>query len=162
MTGYGRGEVVVDGLRLAAEVRSVNHRFCELSARLPRALAAYEAEARKIIQERTQRGKINLIVSWGGDGEDGREPAGVLKVDDQTADRYIELLQGLKKKYTLSGDVDIKTLAGMPSLFVWTEEGRDPDSLARVIGIQVDVRNASRQAMQIGRASCRERGFRSV
>jgi uncharacterized protein (TIGR00255 family) len=127
MTGYGRGEVVVDGLRLAAEVRSVNHRFCELSARLPRALAAYEAEARKIIQERTQRGKINLVVSWGGDGEDSREPAGVLKVDDQTADRYMELLQGLKRKYNLGGDVDIKTLAGMPSLFVWAEEGRDPE-----------------------------------
>ncbi len=127
MTGYGRGEVVVDGLRLAAEVRSVNHRFCELSARLPRALAAYEAEARKIIQERTQRGKINLVVSWGDDGDDGREPLGSLKLDERTADRYMELLQALKTKYGLSGDVDIKTFAGLPSIFVWAEEGRDPD-----------------------------------
>jgi uncharacterized protein (TIGR00255 family) len=127
MTGYGRGEVVVDGLRLAAEVRSVNHRFCELSARLPRALAAYEAEARKIIQERTQRGKINLVVSWGDDGDDGREPLGSLKLDEKTADRYMELLQALKRKYSLSGDVDIKTFAGLPSIFVWAEEGRDPD-----------------------------------
>ena len=50
---------MVDGLRLAAEVRSVNHRFCELSARLPRTLGTFEHEARKIVQERSVRGKIN-------------------------------------------------------------------------------------------------------
>ena len=64
MTGYGRGEATVDGLRLAAEVRSVNHRFCELSARLPRALAPYEADARKIIQDRTSRGKLTLVAGF--------------------------------------------------------------------------------------------------
>jgi uncharacterized protein (TIGR00255 family) len=127
MTGYGRGEVVVDGLRLGAEVRSVNHRFCELSARLPRALAAYEAEARKIVQERTQRGKISLVVAWGGDGDEGHDPTGSLKLDERTADRYMELLGAMKRKYHLSGDVDIRTLASLPSVFTWTDEGRDSD-----------------------------------
>ena len=61
MTGYGRGEAVAEGLRLTAELRSVNHRFCELSARLPRSLAAYEAEARKIVQEKMTRGKLSLV-----------------------------------------------------------------------------------------------------
>ena len=127
MTGYGRGEVVVDGLRLAAEVRSVNHRFCELSARLPRLLAAYEAEARRIVQERTNRGKISLVVSWGENGEDGREPTGTLTLDERAADRYAELLRGLKTKYGLSGDVDVKTFAALPGLFVWGDEGREPE-----------------------------------
>jgi len=127
MTGYGRGEAVVDGLRLAAEVRSVNHRFTELSARLPRELAAYEAEARKIIQDRTNRGKISLVVNWGTDGEEGREPTGKLTLDERVADRYFELLQSVKKKYKLSGDVDLGTFASLPSVFVWEGEGRDPD-----------------------------------
>jgi len=142
MTGYGRGEVVVNGLRLAAEVRSVNHRFCELSARLPRALAAYEAEARKIIQDRTQRGKINLLVSWGDDGEEGREPLGSLKLDERVADSYMEILASMKRKYNLSGDVDLKTFAALPSIFVWTEAGRDAEfyvSLLRdVVGRATD------------------------
>src|SRR6266487_1650275 len=126
MTGYGRGEVVVGGLRLAAELRSVNHRFCELSARLPRALAAYEAEARKIVQERTNRGKVSLVVTWGGDGDD-REPTGTLTLDERTADRYMELLQAVKRKYGLTGDVDLGTFAALPSIFVWGETGRDPE-----------------------------------
>jgi len=118
---------MVDGLRLAAEVRSVNHRFSEISARLPRALSAYEAEARKIIQERTNRGKISLVVTWGGEGEESREPAGTLSIDERTADRYFELLQTVKRKYKLSGDVDLGTFASLPSVFVWEGEGRDPE-----------------------------------
>ena len=127
MTGYGRGEVVVDGLRLAAEVRSVNHRFCELSARLPRLFASYEAEARRIVLERTNRGKINLVVTWGENGEETREPAGTLTLDERAADRYAELLKRLQTKYRLSGEVDVKTFAALPGLFVWGDEGRDPE-----------------------------------
>jgi uncharacterized protein (TIGR00255 family) len=127
MTGYGRGEVVVDGLRLAAEVRSVNHRFCELSARLPRTLGTFEHEARKIVQERSVRGKINLVVTWGEEGEDGREPTGTLTVDERAADRYMELLQALQKKYGLQGAVDVGTFATLPNLFVWSEMRRDPE-----------------------------------
>ncbi len=142
MTGYGRGEATIDGLRLAAEVRSVNHRFCELSARLPRALAAYEAEARKIIQDRTSRGKITLVVTWGENGDEGKEPLGTLTLDERTADRYIELLQAVKRKYKLSGDVDLNTFASLPSVFVWGGEGKDPEYylglLRQVVGKATD------------------------
>jgi uncharacterized protein (TIGR00255 family) len=142
MTGYGRGEATVDGLRLAAEVRSVNHRFCELSARLPRALAPYEADARKIIQDRTSRGKVTLVVTWGENGDEGKEPLGTLSLDEKTADRYMELLQAVKKKYKLTGDVDLNTFAALPSVFVWAGEGRDPEyyveSLKKVVNQATD------------------------
>lgn len=124
MTGYGRGEVVADGLRLAAEVRSVNHRFCELSARLPRAFSAYEADARKIMQDRLSRGKISLVVTWGSDGEESGEPTGTLTLDDRAADRYMELLRVLQKRLSLPGEVDVKTFATLPNLFSWREEER--------------------------------------
>jgi uncharacterized protein (TIGR00255 family) len=146
MTGYGRGEVVVDGLRLAAEVRSVNHRFCELSARLPRTLGIYEHEARKIVQERSVRGKISLVVTWGeeGGGEDGREPTGTLTLDERAADRYMELLQALQKKYKLSGSVDVDTFAALPNLFVWSEMKRDPEFY---LGILREVVTAATEDM---------------
>jgi len=144
MTGYGRGEVVVDGLRLAAEVRSVNHRFCELSARLPRTLGTFEHEARKIVQERSVRGKINLVVTWGEEGEDGREPTGTLTLDERAADRYMELLQALQKKYGLQGTVDVGTFATLPNLFVWSEMRRDPEFY---LGILREVVTAATEDM---------------
>jgi len=126
MTGYGRGEVVVNGLRLTAEVRSVNHRFCELSARLPRMLSAYEAEARKVLSDSLTRGKISLVVMW-GEGEREAEPVGTLKLDERTAGRYLELLGALKNKYGLKGEMDIQSFASLPNLFVWEEPETDPE-----------------------------------
>jgi uncharacterized protein (TIGR00255 family) len=143
MTGYGRGEVLVDGLRLAAEVRSVNHRFCELSARLPRTLASYEAEARKIVMERTNRGKITLAVTWGENGDD-HEPSGTLSLDERAADRYMELLQALKRKYALTGEVELQTFASLPNLFVWGEVRRDPEFY---LGLLRDVVTAATEDM---------------
>jgi uncharacterized protein (TIGR00255 family) len=121
MTGYGRGEVMMNGLRLTAEVRSVNHRFCELSVRLPRTLSAFEAEARKLLTERLTRGKVSLAVTWGGEGERQAEPTATLNLDANTADRYMELIGQLKSKYGLSGDIDLKSFAGLPNIFVWEE-----------------------------------------
>mgnify|MGYP001619223967 FL=1 len=118
MTGYGRGEAVAEGLRLTAELRSVNHRFCELSARLPRALAAYEAEARKIVQEKMTRGKLSLVVTWGNDGEETEEPGGTLTLDRRTAERYLQLLNEAKGAYQLKGDLDVNAFAALSNIFV--------------------------------------------
>ncbi|MGE5178453.1 MAG: YicC/YloC family endoribonuclease [Bacteroidota bacterium] len=127
MTGYGRGEALTDGLRLAAEVRSVNHRFCEVSARLPRAFAAFEAEARKIVQDQVSRGKLSVVVTWGQDGDDSSEPGGTLTLDERAAERYVELLRSVKSKYGLPGDVDLGTIASLPNVFTWQEPGRSSE-----------------------------------
>ena len=126
MTGYGRGEALTDGLRLAAEVRSVNHRFCEVSARLPRAFAAFEAEARKIVQDQVSRGKLSVVVTWGQEGDDS-EPGGTLTLDERAAERYVELLRSVKSKYSLPGDVDLGTIASLPNVFTWQEPGRSSE-----------------------------------
>ncbi len=126
MTGYGRGEALTDGLRLAAELRSVNHRFCEVSARLPRAFATFEAEARKIVQDQVSRGKLTLVVSWEDGGESG-EPGSTLSLDERAAARYVELLRGAQAKLGLPGEVDLRTLATLPNVFTWEEPGRAPD-----------------------------------
>ena len=66
MTGYGAAEVATDAGRLSAEIRSVNHRYCEISLRLPRSISGLEGPVRQHVTERLSRGKINLTVSWEG------------------------------------------------------------------------------------------------
>jgi uncharacterized protein (TIGR00255 family) len=133
MTGYGRGEAVAEGHRLTAEIRSVNPRFCEHSARLPRALSAYEADARKIVQDRMSRGKLTLVVSWGNDSEDAEEPSGTLTLDRKTADRYMELLREAKGAYGLTGDLDVVSFVGLSNVFDWKETARDPEFYLRLL-----------------------------
>ncbi len=142
MTGYGRGEAVAEGLRLTAELRSVNHRFCELSARLPRALAAYEAEARKIVQEKMTRGKLSLVVTWGNDGEETEEPGGTLTLDRRTAERYLQLLNEAKSAYQLKGDLDVNAFAALSNVFVWQETARDPEFYVKLLRTVVEQATA--------------------
>jgi len=142
MTGYGRGEAVAEGLRLTAELRSVNHRFCELSARLPRALAMYEAEARKIVQEKMTRGKLSLVVTWGNDGEETEDPGGTLTLDRKTAERYLQLLGEAKSAYRLKGELDVNAFAALSNVFVWQETARDPEFYLKLLRTVVEQATA--------------------
>jgi len=115
MTGYGSAEFERDGQRLTAEIRSVNHRYCEVSVRAPRLVSAFEDQIRLLVQERYSRGKFNLSITWSGAGETGE----VLKLNETVADRYVGLLQQLRERYQLDSAISVQTLAALPDLFAW-------------------------------------------
>ena len=115
MTGYGAAELERDGQRLVAEIRSVNHRFCEVSLRAPKLVGPFEDQIRQLIQERFARGKFNLTVTWSGVGETGE----VLHLNEAVADQYVALLGQLRERYHLDSGLDVKTLAALPDLFSW-------------------------------------------
>ncbi len=115
MTGYGSSDLEQNGQRLTAEIRSVNHRFCEVSVRAPKLVQLFEDRIRQLIQERFSRGKFNLTITWSGAGESGE----VLKLNETAADRYVALLTQLKQRYQLTEPIDLRTLAALPDLFEW-------------------------------------------
>lgn len=115
MTGYGAAEIERNGQRLSAEIRTVNHRFCEVSVRAPKAVLLFEDQIRQLIQDRFSRGKFNLTISWSGAGGDGE----VLKLNEVVADRYVALMNQLRERYHIGGELDLRTLATLPDLFAW-------------------------------------------
>ena len=115
MTGYGSADIERDGQRLTAEVRSVNHRFCEVSVRAPKVMGLFEDQIRQLISERFSRGKFNLTITWTGAGETGE----VLRLNEPVADRYVALLEQLRKRYKIDHGLDLKTLATLPDVFEW-------------------------------------------
>jgi uncharacterized protein (TIGR00255 family) len=115
MTGYGRAETREGGRTLAVEIRTVNHRFAEISVRLPKSLAMLENRVRERVQERLSRGKITLSISM--DGDDGE--LGNLRIDESVARRYAEILKELKKKLGLAGELDISTFVTLPDVLTW-------------------------------------------
>ncbi len=124
MTGFGRATVGTDGHTCTAEIRTVNHRYCEISIRLPRAMQPLEPEARRLLQERFPRGSISVTVTV-----DGREDdPGTLAVNAPVARRYIELLRELQREQGLAGEIDVNTVALLPD--VWTYQHVDEDSSA--------------------------------
>ena len=63
MTGYGRAEVAGARTILSVECKSVNHRHLDVALKLPRALGAFEADARRLIQAAVQRGRVDVECS---------------------------------------------------------------------------------------------------
>ena len=112
MTGFGRAEIERDGLSLTSEIRTVNHKFCEVSVRLPRSLSLLENQVRIKVQEALTRGKVNLTINW----KDGREQEGELALDEGVAEQYARALGRLRERFELKDPIDLKTLVGLPDI----------------------------------------------
>ncbi len=125
MTGYGRAEAPFGDLPVAVEVRSVNHRFCEVAARLPRSLSVYESRFRKVIQGRVARGRVDLTVNAGGDRGVKR-----VSVDVNLARQYYDAFVSLKEQLGLAGDVSLDAVISARDVLTCVEPEVDPAGLA--------------------------------
>jgi uncharacterized protein (TIGR00255 family) len=131
MTGYGKAEAMIDGRKYAVEIRSLNHRYLEISLRLPGSLSALETEIKRRIGERFSRGRIEVAirVDTNGNMEEGR-----LELNLPLLRNYFNLLQRLKDEFQLKGDVALENLVGFKDVFVPMEVETDMDLIAQHIG----------------------------
>jgi len=125
MTGFGRVEAQIDGRRVTVEVRSVNHRYLEMTSRLPRVLAPLEAKVQAVVQQQVTRGKVSIAVTMEGEVEG---PAAI-RVDHELAGRYLDLARELREAHNLKGDLDIRTLLALPDVLVREEEALSEDQV---------------------------------
>lgn len=91
MTAYGRGEVEALGQKWVVELRSLNHRFLELSLNLPKRLWALEDQVRKLIKSRINRGRVEMQLTWESLGEKSL----TLRLDQNLVREVRSLLTGL-------------------------------------------------------------------
>ncbi|HUK42166.1 MAG TPA: YicC/YloC family endoribonuclease [Candidatus Acidoferrales bacterium] len=113
MTGYGEAAHLVRGTKITVQIRSLNHRHLDLQLRVPREYLAFEEEIRKTLREKILRGRIDLFINrFPGKGQGHR-----LEVDEALLGQYLQAIKKAKKKYRLSGDVDVSLFARLPDLF---------------------------------------------
>jgi uncharacterized protein (TIGR00255 family) len=125
MTGFGRGEYS-DGKRaVTAEVKSVNHRYCEIFVRLPRRYAFAEERMKAVVKESVRRGKVE--VSFPGDSiaeDDAR-----IQLNMAAAKQYFSNLRALQKHFDVGGDIELGLLAGMPDVMKQMPDTADEDAI---------------------------------
>ena len=109
MTGYGRTMLERDGRQMTIEVKSVNHRFLDLSFRMPRSFGFLEEAARKLISERVSRGHLDLYVSYKNERSDHK----TVEVDETLLAAYTK---ALKQVGEITGLVDRRSLMDMARL----------------------------------------------
>ncbi|MCF8217004.1 MAG: YicC family protein [Chlorobium sp.] len=123
MTGYGSAERVENGVRILAELRSVNNRFAEIGVKLPRQLSAYELEVRDLVRSRFQRGKISVFIQLQAE----RDQSISVVVNSAKVKAYRDLLETVRVEAGIAAPVSLEHLLKFSEIFD-TETGREENS----------------------------------
>jgi len=134
MTGFGRGEAYGESKKFTVELKSVNHRFCEVILRLPRNMVSLEDRARRLIQSRISRGRIDGYFSV----EECSEQEPVVKVDKALAASYYKAMEELKVTLGLTDPVTIQHLINLPGLLVLAEPEEEVETWWPVISQAIE------------------------
>jgi len=129
MTGYGRAMKDMDGRQLTIELKSVNHRFLDISFRMPRNLMFLEDEARKRIGAKLARGHVDVFMTY----RNMRSDARTVQADGALFDAYAAALASLVRE-DVRDDRSLMSIARMPDVLVVTEAEEDQDALRRLLG----------------------------
>jgi len=112
MTGYGRRESVRENVRLTVEMRAVNHRFCEILVRLPKAWGMLEDRVRKQVTQVVRRGRVDvsIAVDWNAATSSG------VAIDWNLAEQYVLAARKMSEQFSLSESLTAKDLLLLPGV----------------------------------------------
>ncbi len=123
MTGYGRTEAVLNGKRYTVEIKSLNHRYLEISLRLPAVLSTLELEIKKKISGKLSRGRTEVNIRM--DSEYGSVSEGRYELNLPLIRNYYELLGQLRGELGLKEEITLNMVAGFRDAFILKEPGLD-------------------------------------
>ncbi|MCG2711937.1 MAG: YicC family protein [Candidatus Omnitrophica bacterium] len=114
MTGFGKGVVDFKDARISVELKTFNHKFFELSCKLPQNLQPIEEQIKKEIKKKVRRGKLYLWVNC----EQTYDKSLDIKLDEKKLKRYYTLLKNAKKKFNLKGDITLSQILSLPEVII--------------------------------------------
>ncbi|MBR3043870.1 MAG: YicC family protein [Oscillospiraceae bacterium] len=135
MTGYGRAQRLAEGRDVLVEIRAVNHRYYEFSARLPRTCMYLEEKLKSFLNGKIARGKVEVSVTiTRPDGKDAQ-----IAVNRSVAEGYVNALRMLNEEMGENGglwlndDITLSSLLRLPDVFTVTKEQDDENAVWAVV-----------------------------
>ena len=123
MTGFGRGETSSNTRKFVVEIRSVNHRYCDISIRMPRMFSGLEDRLRQLISQNLRRGKIDAFINCEEYGERDHR----IIADIGLAGAYIEAAQNIKSRYNIKDNITLSALLRLPDVLRVDDAKPDED-----------------------------------
>ena len=125
MTGYGKSEQTIDSLNVTVEIKSLNHRYFEFSARVPREYGFLEEKLKKYCNSLITRGKVECYVSV----EDLEEREMEVNVNETLAAGYVKALKELSERFGLKDDISAVTLSRYPDVITLHKASEDEERI---------------------------------
>lgn len=129
MTGYGRGENIKDNRKFTVEIKSVNHRYNDITIKLPRSMNYIEDIVRKRLMQQISRGKTDVYIFFETNSQDDIK----ICLNEILADEYVLQFTKLKQKYNLKDDLSLSLLTTIPDLFTIDKEFVNKDIIIQTL-----------------------------
>lgn len=129
MTGFGRMEIQDESHKFTIELKTVNHRYLDISVRLPRQLGFFDTAVRNYLKKHLLRGKVDVYIYY----EDYSAQKVLLKYNQELAKQYLDYFGRMERELGVSNDITLSSLARLPEVFVMEEQGKDEDSLWKLL-----------------------------
>ena len=125
MTGFGRAGAAADGREVTVELKSVNHRYLDLSFRMPRSVSFLEDALRARLGELLSRGHVDLYLDY----KNNRGEAGCVVVDERLLGAYLEAARAAAATYGLVDDITLSAAMRLPDVFDVKKAEEDRESV---------------------------------
>lgn len=135
MTGYGRGEAVLNDRTITVEVRSVNNRYLDCTVKMPRAYMFAEDAIKSTVQRSISRGKVDIFVTINSTKADGV----IVSLNRPVADGYYAALTELRDTYGLRDDISLSLLSRFQDVFFVEKAPEDVEAVAADICAVLDM-----------------------
>ena len=129
MTGYGKGEAQAENVTLTVEIKTVNHRYADITVKLPRSLMALENEIRRQVGQLLRRGKVDVFINFGQAEDSSVVPA----LNRPLALAYRDLFTQLRNELGLSGGVSLELIAAQRDVIQLREADSSVETLQRCL-----------------------------
>lgn len=129
MTGFGRGQVLHENLEVTVEIKSVNHRYFEFSARVPRSYNFLDEKLKSFCASKISRGKIEIYVSI----ETIAGSDTVVEINEDVAAAYVEAYKTLSKKFKIKNDVTTSVIATHNDVFSLKRQVADEETVCAAV-----------------------------
>jgi len=125
MTGFGRATASADGRELTIELKSVNHRYLDISFRMPRSVSFLEEALRARLGELLSRGHVDVFVDY----KNNRSDAGAVAIDEALLGAYLAAARQAGEKYALLDDITLSAAMRLPDVFDVKKAEEDRDAV---------------------------------
>lgn len=131
MTGFGKYNDIMNDREYQIEVKSVNHRYIDISVKLPRQLSYLEDLIKKEVSTSIKRGKIDIFITFNNNSQEGRE----LKIDKDLAKTYIKEIKDISREEDIEPTIDFVELLKLPDVLNLKYNQEDEQIKQEVIGV---------------------------
>ncbi len=125
MTGYGRTKLQLDGKEYTIEIKSVNHRFVDISVKTPRGISYLEDKIKKTVLNSINRGKIDVYITCTNIGTSSES----ISINKELASKYFEQLKEIAVENNLNDNINVADILKFPDILITENQNLEEEEI---------------------------------